>query len=996
MTNLITNYESFNYNNEFIPTYNIFNVSSSSISGNVGIGINNPQNILEVENSSQFIGNMNIKGNIFFNKNYIYDDPNNIHTLFYNKLTKSTDIATLKYSSPYQSNINWKETSNGIILGPQDNLTNTNIFQNYKFNSNSSSFYYNSTTKKLDIDLISNSKIVLKYISIYNKEDNTKYTGNILFNSIDTTSSSGSSIAQTLDTTNKLNGIYELNKPYTLSPNNFHNFTIENIQANLSIELIGKHDYDAGSYWYNTVHSNKYINRKIGINKQDNLSSELTINGDSYIDQNLNSSVVKTNNLINNGVLNVDGFLYTKYLQSMKPLSIDVENMYIGSNNKLDKLCVIKETTISKDGVLQTDDIYIKNNIDVSEILCPTVYNKLEINEAIKVKSKFYSDHQINQNSFDNPPNIDKELLIINNDKVNINTKCIITDKNNPSTISKNYALYVDDYDMYGKSIEYNNIYIKNIDYIPNEVIYNINTLKTAQIRVNGLAEFHNVNSKNIYAKTLESNYINFNPSNNISENKPGTIYLEKTDNNFYGYLKNQQKFKFENTSTPVSSTNNVVLNNINTPLLDILNNINTPLLDILNVHSEFLYTKNITSKSIELPQKFYNINNSCKSILQKKNGKYNISDGINNHNLLINNTNEFYLVELKYNPIKLQEQFSLVFNPDVLYNITLLPTNKIKISEDNNDNSLQFYIKNNKIYTKDNKNTYITLYDITKLNNIYNASYKFDKGFDKNNLIYVHLTKFSFENKYFKLTTEKIDNIHNILKVTILDALNTDENKHKFKIKDYQLYNYDNIGLPIYIYNIMNNTTNLTAYLIHATELIKDTTLNNLNNIIYAENIVKFGFGIHYLNHNSICNIHNSKIYTVLNKDTKLNVINKRYIGADKYEAYISLDLNGFICENIAILSNITFSLGTIIFYPYTLNYTLDLGVTDTSSITVTPTSDHTITISHDSTSNSVNSDSSFTISNITEAEKILTIKVADTDYISRMYTFNIKRTPP
>ena len=45
---LITNYENFNFNDEFIPL-NIFNINSTS---KVGIGSNIPSNTLDISNSA--------------------------------------------------------------------------------------------------------------------------------------------------------------------------------------------------------------------------------------------------------------------------------------------------------------------------------------------------------------------------------------------------------------------------------------------------------------------------------------------------------------------------------------------------------------------------------------------------------------------------------------------------------------------------------------------------------------------------------------------------------------------------------------------------------------------------------------------------------------------------------------------------------------------------------------------------------------------------------
>ena len=56
MSDFIKNYEDFNYNSEFIPQYNIFNVNTESIKGNVGIGENNPKNIIDIKKDNVFRG----------------------------------------------------------------------------------------------------------------------------------------------------------------------------------------------------------------------------------------------------------------------------------------------------------------------------------------------------------------------------------------------------------------------------------------------------------------------------------------------------------------------------------------------------------------------------------------------------------------------------------------------------------------------------------------------------------------------------------------------------------------------------------------------------------------------------------------------------------------------------------------------------------------------------------------------------------------------------
>ena len=166
MSQLITNYKNFDYKNEFIPTSYIFNVNTESIKNNVGVGVFQPKNIIDISKETQFKGNITMNGNIYLKKNTSNLNDGFIKVLFYNKLSKSIDVGTLQYSAPYKSNIGFTKTTNSLTLEPLDNKTNTSIFHTYKFNTSSSSLEYNNIKKTLTFDLISNSK--LKKLDDYN------------------------------------------------------------------------------------------------------------------------------------------------------------------------------------------------------------------------------------------------------------------------------------------------------------------------------------------------------------------------------------------------------------------------------------------------------------------------------------------------------------------------------------------------------------------------------------------------------------------------------------------------------------------------------------------------------------------------------------------------------------------------------------------------------------------------------------------------------------
>ena len=320
MSDFIKNYEDFNYNSEFIPQYNIFNVNTESIKGNVGIGENNPKNIIDIKKDNVFRGNINMNGNIYLNKENKNLNDGFIKVLFYNKLSQTIDIGSLKYTSPYKTEIGFKKTNDSLTLEPIDNKTNSNIFKIFRFNSSySNSLEFNKTKNELDLNIVSKSKLFLKHISIYDDLNQTNFVDNILLSEL----SGSSNIKTSIDITNQGDGIYKLNKPYILEPNTFNKFNIENITPNLCIELTTNYDYDAGSYWYNSVNSNKYINRNVSINKKDNIQNDFHVEGNTFVSNNVNVKESNINNLINVDTLNVNKNLNTNKLESENNLLIE-------------------------------------------------------------------------------------------------------------------------------------------------------------------------------------------------------------------------------------------------------------------------------------------------------------------------------------------------------------------------------------------------------------------------------------------------------------------------------------------------------------------------------------------------------------------------------------------------------------------------------------------------------------------------------------------------
>ena len=161
---LITNYENFNFNDEFIPNLNIFNINSTS---KVGIGSTIPSNTLDISNSANIKGNIIISNDILFHKSNTTFDPNYIHLLYKNKATNSINIGKLIYSSPNSKYLNYKwykKNNNELYIDTNDNRPNTKL--EYK------SIFYTINSTSYNIDLLVHSKIFLKYLIIYNTSNN--------------------------------------------------------------------------------------------------------------------------------------------------------------------------------------------------------------------------------------------------------------------------------------------------------------------------------------------------------------------------------------------------------------------------------------------------------------------------------------------------------------------------------------------------------------------------------------------------------------------------------------------------------------------------------------------------------------------------------------------------------------------------------------------------------------------------------------------------------
>lgn len=864
-TQLIQNYKHFDYNNEFIPQYNVFNVNT--IRGNVGIGTFNPISYLDITDSFKIKGNLIISGNIFYNKNYSFDN-NYIYTLFHNTISKSIDIGKLSYSSSYKniSDTGWISTNDGILLNTNDDRPNSII--TYK-----SELYTIDSSKT--IDLIVHNTIFIKYISIIDSNGIVQELSNFTCNSINTTYT---------------NGLYTLNKSITLQPNNKTTIILScidsNLLVNLKIQFIGTYNFEAGSFWFNNkINSNKYVNRNVGI-FNNSPTEALHIEGNTFINNNLNTNSVNTNVINIKSSLNLDGILNTNYIQSTKNLFIDTNELHIGKNSTNKHLCSIGDTYITKQG-----HFYL-NNLFTTQYNLNTLYHKnthssINLSSNIDFKYRFYSKFQKSSQLWNQLPADYYSILNFTDSKTIFKGNTIIS--SNPTNITNinNNLLYV-----VGNTNITDTLTSNSLQYNINNVTYNysntINSFKSNYLLSKSFSKFGtHTYANNINTDTLDSSFIQYKSNSKMPTHNTGLVFLH--NNNFYGYNSNNLT---ELTSNESNSGYNIntANNSIN------VNKINTDFINITNCISTHLNTKNIYTNYIKLPQ--YNqlpyVDNSYSSsiaTLHFNNLKncFQVNDGHTFQDLAFNvfNNNSFYKIEKKYNKIKNDSQFIPIIPPHQYYKITFhnpSDTSQITLTANANPNTnTSFLLKpHNKLYTNltdGNKYAFLTVLNAIQINSTtYKATIHFDKSLDDKNTTYIHITKIPTytlpdTSKYYIIN--KLSGLDKNL-FEIIEAT-TEPNTHKFKIIDFTLYSYDNSKTPFLLFNLNQiSSTKFIANIIH------NFNLPSMNILTYFSDF--FNLNTTY---NTIFNIKGNKLFLGTN-DTYIRLKNKKIIGLDKYESYI------------------------------------------------------------------------------------------------------------
>ena len=533
---------------------------------------------------------------------------------------------------------------------------------------------------------------------------------------------------------------------------------------------------------YNSVNSNKYINRNVSINKKDNIQNDFHVEGNTFVSNNVNVKESNIDNLINVDTLKVNKNLNTNKLESENNLLIEGKNLYINSDSIDNVLCKLVNTNIDNHGNMSNANIFIENNLNVNRLEKTGTYNKINFDSnSLRVNSVYYQNTQIDANDLSNPPSIEKNLIGVNDSNIYLNSKVLVN--NDSSNINMgNNLLYVNNYDVITDDLDYTNLLYSELEIKNNNNISQVGNLNVNHLNIGGILNAGNrLEVDNINVDDFKTNNLDFNKINNSNDSKVGDVYV-KSDNKLYGTYRNNQEFQFlEKSQTKSKITDSLDIDNLETNNLDAKN----------------IQTSSVRTKEIILPRTGYIEN----FIPDNKVGKLNISDNnyvLNDGNsvnkLQFNDFDDYYIVEFKYNKIKLEDQFSSIFtNLNALYNVEILNNNDLRITYNRDTNIVNnvsnlFYIRNNKLYTNENQNTFITIFNVVKVNNeTFNANYKFDKLFDSNDLIYVNLTQYDLESKTYTITTLPSNN--QSIRITINESQIGDNNSDKYKIKNYELF---------------------------------------------------------------------------------------------------------------------------------------------------------------------------------------------------------------
>ena len=578
-----TNYNTFSYNSDFTPIYNVFNINNDRF---IGIGTHIPNKTVNI------IGNVSTS-NLLTNKN-----------IFYNNNTTKSHINLLQIDSnntiitPNLVSSNYEETGTEWTIVNNNNikLTLRNINDNTRLHYLSE--YYPITSNICNINVYVKSTLTLK--SIYFITTQNDFISNADIDDINTSNIiiSVNNIQSTLNNSNT--AIFKLSNYITLENNKLHTITISKLNSstnlnNFQIQLIGTYDYYAGSLWDKYPNQNNVtILKNIGIGTT-TPSCNLDIIGNTTISQNLN---------INNN-LNVYTF-NTNTLNVINNTNItNIESIQHNLNITTNKLLIGVSTYLNDDYINFGNNFKIKSNQNI-------IFNNLNTN-------------YINFNN--NIGFISNNSSIFLNNSTNIiyklNNKTILDDKNNNLNLYSNLIL-----DNKIPSLNNNKLYVNG----------NVNILGNLTTNYNGLITYNpklsQINNKLITNSTIVNNlysdsflYTDTLETTTIDIIKTFKLPTQINNNNIHNYpyiyynLTTNNYMIFDGTLSKIINTTTSLIDFSNVAKIFTQNASNITFINSKNVITNILENNKVLN--LNNCNIFYNVNNSKEEIIIDNNVKY-------------------------------------------------------------------------------------------------------------------------------------------------------------------------------------------------------------------------------------------------------------------------------------------------------------------------------------------------------------------------------------
>ena len=597
-----TDYSTFNYNDDFTPIYNVFNVNTAN-KRFVGIGTHNPNEFLDI------IGNVSTT-NLFVQKNIYYNNTtsdnllnnfqtntNKIHlfSLDNNKRIIAPNLVSTNFE---ETGIEWSIVNNNNIK-----LTLRNINDNTRLHYNSDFFNIENIFSK-NIDLYLNSTVTLKYLYITETDNSSlpinltsnsinNINSNIINNNITITISDNSNDNKITKLIESTNSLFKFENFITLSKG-VYNFNITGLNG-FTIQFIGTYDYYAGSLW-NKSNSTVTILKNVGIGTS-NISNNLDILGNTVFTSNLHINKKLTTNVLNSSQLNINGYVNVNKIEPIQNSLII--NPYktpigIGSKNPNDFLDIGNNFKINSNGniILHNLNFSHPNNLSLNNASITLSDNIafLHNNSSITIN---------NSNTFNNFNNSitdfklnNKTILNDSPSSMQLFSKLSINDISSTSTNESSDLLYVNgNINIYG-DLTAN---IDKTDFIHNPITTHLNnSINTQNTIVSDLLHSEGF----LYTDTLESTSININKYfnlpiqvNDIPLHDYSYIYYNQTTNKYMIYNSNNPN----NNSYPI---------NTDTSLMDFSN-----IVEIFTHNASqinFIHTKDIKTNILENNKSFH------------------------------------------------------------------------------------------------------------------------------------------------------------------------------------------------------------------------------------------------------------------------------------------------------------------------------------------------------------------------------------------------------